>query len=281
MDQNVPLEAPTPHKPRAARTAARQASALLRRRGNALLLILTLLFAIAVTFAWLTLFDLVEVLTYFFLGDEIEYGVYFIAELSIGFFRWIAFLVLVMPVWIGRWRVAGMVALGKKPQLFEMLHYFTSWRLHRRAVQIALRLAFCTLLPLALCVGLFVFSFVLYRDIFCIEFYTRFANILLALCLLGALLVTAILFIATGGYALLIAVVIGNESLSWREARQIAFHAGWHRLGAILSFRLRTLLHIILSVPTLGILFLAYYAHHIILSYMRLAMALCPKGDPK
>ena len=281
MDSEVSVIKPDSRKPSLARAANRQAIALLRRQGNIPFMIVTLLFALVVTFSWLTLFGLVETAVAFFQGDEIAYHVFFVTELLIGLFRWLIFFALVVPAWLGRWRVAGLVALGKRPPLFEAFHYFTSWQRYFRAVQIGLQFVFCTLLPMAIGVGAFVLSFLLYRDVFDIEFDAPFAVLLLVLCLLFSLLLTALMLVITCGWATVTAVAIGNESLSWHEVWHIACGCGRQRFGAILGFRLRVILLLLLSVLTLGIAFVAYYAHHTILSYMRLSMALCPKGDPQ
>ena len=278
MEQNVILEAPHPHHPRFARTAAREASALLRRKGNIAFLVLTLLFAVLATFAWLTLFGTVEVLINTFLG-EMSFMLYFWLMLLTDTLRWLSFILLVMPVFVGRWRAAGLVAVGEKPQPVTLLYYFSSRSRYRRAIFISLHFIFCTLLPLAFCGGLFYLCIRLYSDFFWVEYYTPFALLLLVLCLLLALLASALLLILTSSYALLPALAIGNEALSWRDLWRVTFARGWHGVGSVLKFRLCTLWHILLSVLGLGIPFVIYYAHHITLSYMRLAMALCPKGD--
>ena len=279
MDQNVILDAPVPSRSCAARTAARQASALLRREGNTAFLTMTLLFALLVTFAWLTLFGTAEVFINTFLGDGTTYTTYFWLMLLTDTLRWLCFILLVLPVFVGRWRAVGLVASGVRPQPIAALYYFSSWQRYRRAVGVGLQVLFGTILPIVFCGGLFYFSFMLYREVFWVEFFTPFAVLLLMLCLVASLLLSALLFIATASYALLPAVMIGNEELSYRDAWNLAVSKGWRGLGAVVKFRLLTLWHVLLSVLGFGIPFVVYYAHHITLSYMRLAMALCPKGD--
>ena len=264
---------------RAEKDAARDAAEILKRPGNLMLSVQALLFCVLLLFAWITAMQLLS-FPFSYLLEQLDTiaamlaleGLYYLA---IG----ILFFVMVMPAWLGRARVMGMLAAGRAPMVREVLYYFTTPARYRRALLLSLVLAVQVLLPVLLCSLAFLGAFELYFQVFYFEFSPLVSGLLLIACLLLAVVLCFGMLFLTGIFRMTAAVAIGNEELSVFGALRLSLKRGGRRLPTLFRFGMRAVWHLLLSLVTFGVLFVLWYAHHYMLSYMRLSMALCPKGE--
>ena len=264
----------------AVRASMREASDVLKRRGNLALLTTTLLFCLLVTFTWFTVMQLVGLLfDYILLSVEAEQ----ISPLLEGLWMLLSallFLVGVMPAWLGRLRMTGLLLSGDHPMAREVLYYYTSPRRMGRAILMGLFIAFEVMLPAVLSLGAFVGALALYNEV--LVFYLPDALAVLALIcgFLLAIAITVLLLFLSGLYLLSTAIAVGNESMPVCKSFTEEFRFGKKNLLATFLFSIRSLWHLVLSLCTFGVLFVFWYAHHYNLSYLRLSMALTKGVDP-
>lgn len=270
-----------PPRPRAGdpvRRAMADASGDLKRRGILATLVSSLLFGLILTFAWVTVFQLLAVLVEYAamtaspaLITALEIGVYVISAILL--------VALVAPVWLGRLRLAGLVCTGGMPQIKEVLYYYTSFRRLGRAALITLVLLLQILLPVSLVAGGSVFLLWLYNEVL---FFAVSDGLAVVLLLFG-FFVLLVLFVGTillsGVWTLFAALAVGNESIPVFRALALALRVGGKRLGTLVLFSLRSLWHLFLCAVSFGILYLYWYSHHYLLSYLRLSMALCSEKE--
>ena len=95
---------------------------------------------------------------------------------------------------------------------------------------------------------------------------------------MAAALSVGVLFL-TGAFQMTAAIAVGNEEFSVFGALRLALRRGGRKMPTLFKFSMRAVWHLLLSLVTFGVLFVLWYAHHYMLSYMRLSMALCPKGE--
>jgi TRAP-type C4-dicarboxylate transport system permease small subunit len=126
-----------------------------------------------------------------------------------------------------------------------------------------------------LAAGAFLGSFLLYSNVFLALMPTAAAAILFVLCDLVCCALLFFFVYLAGTYFAAVALAIGNESLNLLDCTALAFAASRGRMGCIFRFVMRGVWHFLLSVITLGVLWLLYYAHHTSVTYMHLARTLC------
>lgn len=279
MNEETVLCESLPRPKRAERVAMDEASDLLKRPGHFSLLVQTLLFCILLLFAWITATQLLTIpISYAvdhmdsFVGALILEGLYYLVA-------GILLFVMVMPAWLGRLRVAGRMCTGDTPVVREVLYYFTTPTRYRRALLLSLLLAVQVLLSVLLCSLAFLFSFELYFQVIYFDFSPTVGVLLLIALLIAATAISIGVLLLTGFFQMTAAIAIGNEEMTVFGALRLALRRGAHRLPTLFRFSLRSLWHLLLSLVTFGVLFVFWYAHHYMLSYMRLSMALCPKGE--
>ena len=112
---------------------ARKRAAYALERDALLSLVLAYLFCVTALFA---LAFAVALLSFFW--APVTYGGMLLYVAALTFFTVAAFCFLLLPLFAGLVRIAGMVAMGATPEKSELFHYFTSWRLWRRGMKIAL-----------------------------------------------------------------------------------------------------------------------------------------------
>lgn len=262
----------------AVRASMREASDILKRRGNLALLVTTFLFCLLVTFTWVTVMELVGLLfDFILLSLEAEK----VAALFEGLWLLLSallFLVGVMPVWLGRLRLSGLLLSGEHPMAREVLYYYTSPRRLGRATLTGLFIAFEVMLPAVLSLGAFAGALALYNEVLVFYLPGALAVLLLILGFLLSIAFTVLLLFLTGFYLLSTAIAVGNEEMPVWSTFTAAFRFGKGNLTTVFLFSLRSLWHFALSICTFGVLLVFWYAHHYILSYLRLSMTLT-KGE--
>ncbi len=255
---------------------------LLGEGGKLMSAVLSVLILILFSFLHLTLFDLLAAFLDYVVFDlvstltwEIIYYLYFVLY-------YVTFLLLVLPLFLGRMRYLGLYLRepAEAPPLSLMFYYYSSPRRMARAWRIVLMLLLELLLPVGTVAGLSALSLLLYRRVLLSYFDPTAAAALLALCLLAVFLV-GVGFLFLFGFVLLsVGVAVGNEGLGVWRCFRLALRAGRRHFGTVTRFTLSSLWRFLLAVASLGIYHILYFSHFYIISYLRLAMALCPKGDP-
>ena len=171
--------------------------------------------------------------------------------------------------------MAGLVGAGERVQAKAILYYYTSPRIFLRGLWLGVLYLFSLAAPLVLTAGAFLGSFLLYSGVLAPHLNPVIAVLIFVLCdlLCGALLF--LLIYLSGVYFAAVALAIGNETLSLLDCVLCAFAASRGRMRCIFCFVMRCIWHFILSVLTMGVLWLMYYAQHTSVAYMHLARTLC------
>jgi len=190
----------------------------------------------------------------------------------------LAFLALVLPLWQGRWRMMGKMLSGERPEHREILYYYSTRARYVRAWGHNL----LWLLAFGLPVGLFIVALSLVINFIFNAFATMTFGLAAALsgaALLGLAVGAALLLLLSVFTYTALAMAIGNERMPVRSALRMAFVAARRHPLLIVRFWLHSLLWLLYSALTFGLLLLFYFAHRFVLSYFRLSMAICPKGE--
>ncbi len=258
------------------RTASREAKWLLGQRHVLPLLTLALLFLITVAFA---AYALLQFLIFLAVTFTVDATVAAVMELVLVAVELLLLVALVIPVWLGKLRLSGLLCVGEEPQLCEVLYYFTSRERYFRAFRTGALTALLLILPAFAVAGLFFGAASLYNEVLTYYFSAPLAVLLFFVLLLVALLFSASIIYFSGAYLFFAAIVVGNENLRLRHALALSVRRGRKSLFATFVFSLRSLLLLALSLLTVGVLYVLWFSHYYNLSYMRLAMALCPKEE--
>lgn len=280
MDQNFEsLEQSRPQKGMA-RYAMHAASESVQRHGVLFSMIVSLLVLLIVGFAWYVLFGTVSMVVGLFLPTPTVTQIFWSEFCLVAGFG-IAFLLLVMPFFMGRLRMAGLCAAGERPDPREMLYYFTSRRRYTRALSMSIELLLGIALPCGISYGAVCALAAFWNRFLRIELDEDVAFLILLSLIPVALFLCLITFFLCGSYLPATAVAIGNEEIGTLHAFGIALSHGWRAKWQIAAFVMRVLWHLLLSLASVGVLYVFYYSHHTAIAYMHLSMMLCPKGDTK
>lgn len=113
--------------------------------GQTLTLVLSLLFCLTALYAWYLLSVLLAGLLVAFSRDALLVFTLYFAVLSI------ALVGLLLPLWAGRIRMAGLVAAKRPCELAELFYYFRSPRLFLRGISVMLLCILSLLFPPCFC----------------------------------------------------------------------------------------------------------------------------------
>ena len=188
-------------------------------------------------------------------------------------------LVLLLPTLIGRLRMAGLFAAGERVLAKEVFYYYTSPRAFLRGAWIGATYLFALAAPLVLAAGAFLGSFLLYTHVFVALMPTVVAAVFFVLCDLACCALLFLLVYLAGTYFAAVALAIGNESLNLLDCVTRAFAASRGKMGCIFRFVMRVVWHFLLSLVTLGVLWIMYYAHHGSVAYMSISRTLCTQDS--
>lgn len=187
----------------------------------------------------------------------------------------ILFLSAFMPLWLAKLRMAGLLWQGIEPSSKDVFYYFTSFSRYARAWRIGTVATLLLALPVAAVIGLFAGAVNLYDAVLWVYFSAPVAVLLFIILILIALVLSVAVLFVGGTCLAFAAVAVGNEQLRLRAAFALAIRAGKHHLMQVFVFSLKSLLWLLLSLLTVGVLFVLWFSHFYNLSYMRLSMALC------
>ena len=180
-------------------------------------------------------------------------------------------VLLVLPIWLGRLRMAGMLLAGEVPAYGTCFYYFKTKRRYARACAVVLILVLVYGLAGLASYGAFAGVFSLYHAVL-VYYLPRVAPLLLVLLLHVALAVTLGILYLLGTFFPFAAIAVGNEELSVREAFARAVCAGRGNLGKHFVFAIRQLLNLALCLVSVMVLYVLWYSHYFNLIYLRYAL---------
>ena len=250
----------------------REAAAQTHKSGVWYYLTVALLVAILVTYAISSVFVTLRAFLAMLVTDTVTW---YILACVFAVLTVLGWLFLAMPVWFGRLRMAALLAEGEEVTARDILYYFGEKKRLLRAWRISMVACLFGVLTAVAVAVLFGGAVLLYMNVFTDAFRPAFAVFLLLLCLLGALLITVLLLFFAGPFLPFVAVALGNESLDVRRAFAISVRAAKGNIGYIFRFTLRQIPHVLLSLVTIGVYYVFWYAPRFVLSYLRLSKTIC------
>ena len=187
-------------------------------------------------------------------------------------------LFLLLPVWLGRLRMAGLLSLGERPTYGACFYYFGKRERYFRALGASAILVLIYGLAGLAVYGVFAGVFNLYHAVL-LFYLPRLAPLLLALLLHVALAATAGIVYLAGAFLPFAALVVGNEELSPLAALIRAVRVGRKSLGKNFIFAIKGLLWLLFSLATVMVLYVLWYSHYFNLIYLRYSKALCEEAS--
>lgn len=254
------------------RAISREAAALLGKSHTLPLLTFALLFCILVFF---TGYCLLELAAYLAGLAAVTLTAAAIIEIALVCLEVLLLLAFFMPLWLGKLRMAGLLLVGEEPPLSALFYYFTSPARYGRAFRVGALASTLLLVPIAAVLGLFYGAFSLYSEVLSFYFSGIFAALLFIACLMLALGLAVSILYFSGTFTAFAAVAVGNENISVRHALFLAARRGKRYLPTVFVFALKSMLYLLLSLVTVGVLYVLWFSHYYNLSYVRLSMALC------
>ena len=192
---------------------------------------------------------------------------------AIPIFEVVLAVLLLLPLWLGRMRMAGLLLLAERPVYGACFYYFGTAARYFRAVGASAILALAYGLAGLAVYGSFAGAVSLYRAVLLI-YLPRIAPLLLVLLLHVALAATAGIIYLSGVFLPFAAIVVGNEELSTLAALARAVRVGRKHLGKSFLFSVRQLLWLALCLASVMVLYVLWYSHYFNLFYLRYSKAL-------
>ncbi len=267
FDQTTECKAPRYSRVRA---CLKQSAASLGERANLLSLALSLLFCLVVGFA---IYMMVTIL------GQVLYHLTLLHADSVNLICALvlcaAVLFALLPLLVGRVRMAGLIARGETPLVKESFYYFTAGRRYGRGVVIGVLYLFSLAAPVVLTAFAFWGAYQLYVQVLTQTLPEVLAAVLVALCYhVCAALGVLFLFLA-GIWLPSVAIAVGNEHVSPFKAFRLGIVKGCRNLGASARFSLYFLLRALFSLLTVGVLWLLYYGQLVTVAYMSFSELIC------
>ena len=258
--------------------AVKEAAALLGRPGVLPVMLTTFLLCALLTAVPLMLADCA--LTFFSMASLPSSALRALG-LALNLLAYAAIALVILPVWLGRLRLGGALLSGEETPSRAVFYYMTSPRRWGRALAALAIFAALLAVPVGFSAGLFVLCNRLYHLVFLTRFLAPVAALFYGLTLMAAAALVLLLLFLSGVFLPFLAVAAGNDDLRLSAALAISLRAGARNLATCAAFLLKSFLRLLLGLLTVGVLQALWNTHLFILSYMRLSMALCPKGEPQ
>lgn len=258
------------------KSLGRDAAAQTHESGVWYYLTVALLVAILITHAVFSVFVTLRAFLAILVTDMVTW---YILTCVLAVLTVLGWLFLAMPVWFGRLRMAALLTEGEEVTARDILYYFGDKKRLFRAWRISMVACLIGVLLAVAVTVLFGGVLILYFNVFSPNLKPFFAVLLLLACLLGALLITTAILLLSGAFLPFAAVALGNESFDVRRAFAISVRAAKGKIGYIFRFTLRQIPHVLLSLVTIGVYYIFWYAPRFVLSYLHLSRVLCPKED--
>lgn len=262
---------PMPKQDRSAtvRACSRLASAKLLQGGGLLSLTLSAVFCLLACIATYLFFDVLCLV----LSAYTALGFGWLCAIAATAVALVV-LLLILPLFVGRVRLAGLLAMGEEAALGELFYYFKAPARFWRGLLLSLCYLFSFLIPVSLGVGAFVGSYLLYDHVFYVNLPDPAAIALFVFfCLLSVAFFLLCIYFSCLHFSL-VALMVGGTRRTLPTALGRAVRIGWRYRHVIWRFFWRSFLRLLLSVCTLFVLWLLYDAHHTTLTYWELVIAL-------
>ncbi len=274
---NAAPYAPQPIRLSPTTRAAKEAAALLGRPGVWPMMLTTFLLCVALTFAPFfaaeCLMTFLGLMHFSPLGKSLLDGALYSVAAAVT-------VLAVLPVWLGRLRLCGACFAGEDPHPRAVFYYLSTPRRWGRALAVLLLFALLLAIPAGLSVGLFLLCGWLYDMVFLTTFTAFFAAFLYVVALLAAVPICFCLLLGCGLFLPFLAVAVGNDELCLFAVLKLSLGAGKRNFGTCAAFLCKSFFRLLLGLLTVGVLQVLWNTHIFLLSYTRLSMALCPKGEP-
>ena len=180
---------------------------------------------------------------------------------------------LVLPVWLGRLRMAGLLLLDEQPTYGALFYYFGKRCRYAKALLVSAVLALAYgLLGLAL-YGTAVGAWHLYQAVILV-YLPQYAAISLLVLLPLVLAVMAGALYLSGIFLPFAALFVGNEELPFGALLARSVRVGRKNLTKIFVFSLKQLGWLALCLVSVMVLYVLWYSHYFNLIYLRYSMAL-------
>ena len=190
-------------------------------------------------------------------------------------------LLVVWPVWLGRLRLCGACFTGEMVHPRAVFYYLTDARRWGRSLGTLALFLLLSAVPVGASIGLFLLCYKLYRGVLLAVLLYPFAVLLYAVLLMVAVAMAFGLLLLCGLYLPFLAVAAGNDDLALGTVLTLSWRAGRRNFGACAGFLCKSFFRLLLGLITVGVWQVLWNTHVFLLSYMRLSMALCPKGEPQ
>lgn len=187
----------------------------------------------------------------------------------------LACMLFAMPVWFARLRMAALLSGGRETSYRDIFYYFENKRRLFRAWRVAMLACVAALAVVLMVVTVFWGAIAFHKNMFANQFRLWFEITLLVPCLMAALGVTLLILLFAGAFLPFVATALGNEEMSVRRAFAISLRAAKGNIFYIFCFTLNQIPHVLLSILTIGVYYIFWYAPRFVLSYLRLSQVLC------
>lgn len=264
MDTQVFYVQPKPSKTAPVRALFRESAARMGKGSNLLYLILSMLLCAVLAYTiYLTSAVVNEVLYAFTLLAVEVIDLICLAWVLLGA------ICLLLPLLVGRVRMAGMIAAEREVSLTDLFYYFSTGKRYGRGVLLGILYALSLSAPMMLTAASFGIVSYLFTNVLLYEMKELLAVLavipLYALCALFGVLCLFLSGIWLPG----VAIGIGKEEVNPFHAFGLGLRAGCAHLGACFRFSWRVLLHALLSLFTVGVLWMLYSGQLTTVAYMR------------
>ncbi len=273
---NAAPYAPQPIRLSPTTRAVKEAAALLGRPGVWPVMLTTFLLCVLLTFAPFfaaeCLMTLLGLMNFSPLEKVLFEGVLYTTAVAVT-------VLAVLPVWLGRLRLSVACFTGEDPHPRAVFYYLSSPRRWGRALAVLLLFALLLAIPAGLSAGLLLLCDWLYDMVFLTTFTAFVAAFFYAVALLVAVPLCFGLLLCCGLFLPFLAVAVGNDELRLFAALKLSLRAGKRNFGTCAAFLCRSFFRLLLGLLTVGVWQVLWNTHVFLLSYTRLSMALCPKGE--
>jgi len=256
------------------REVHRESGALLEKPHTLPTLLSALLFCLLATVTLYSAESLLYYTAYLVFDSAALLGV---MEVVLAVLLGVAFWLLALPLWLAKLRMAGLLWCARPPAAKDIFYAFTDKHRYFRALRVGAVTLLLFLLPLLAVGAVFTGAYNLFKIAFSADAVTGLL-LLLPLFVMALGLTVLVLFLS-GLTRLFCAIAVGNEALSVRMAFLLAVRVGRKNLKTLFVFALKNLLWLLLSLLSVGVLYVLWFSHRYTLSYLRLSIILTSKEN--
>ena len=257
------------------KTAEQQAKALLEKPHTLPTLLFALLFCLLASVIPYGMQRLFYYAAYLLLKSDLWLV---ITEIFLTVFGVLAFWLFAMPLWLSKLRMAGLLVSGTVPAAAEIFYGFSSRSRYFRALRVGAMALLLLLLPLFAVAAIIAGAYNAFQLVF-LSYGIGYALLAVPPLVLAVVWLSLLVLFLSGLFRLFLAVAVGNEELSVREALVVALRYGRKNLKVFFLFAFKNFLWLLLSLATIGVLYVLWFSHYYTLSYLRLSIILTSKEN--